>query len=362
MPSERDQQILSEFDRLKDQYSSSAEVHRILGQQHHLSASRIRHILSDMKKQPAQKDPPIIPESTSEEFPDKKKFTRTYETVVTQIKTVQRYKNDINVSQDDGIWKPKVQYTDLPVAMSWMPDLHFGSLETDYDFFERHLGTIVDTPNMYVAFGGDLSDSYNVGKHPAGIWGDAVTPEDQLSALAEKLSDLDTRHKLTSIVWGNHDEFSSLSGINAFSTFFRNVSCPLFVDGGGVLNAHIGDQIYRLGLRHLFWGHSKLNLTNSPKRMIQFWRPDLDAAFTGHVHYASGEDFVFAGKQKIACVGGTYKLFDGFSKRWVGDPQPGGFTLLMYPNRKHMTLCRYPEDAADIILGKIARLGSFAAR
>ena len=90
--------------------------------------------------------------------------------------------------------------------------------------------------------------------------------------------------------------------------------------------------------------------------MIQFWRPNLDAAFLGHVHYAAGEDYVFAGEQKIAVVCGTYKCDDGFRKRWVGDPQPGGFTLLMYPDRKLMQLCRYPDLAADIILGKIARM------
>jgi hypothetical protein len=54
-------------------------------------------------------------------------------------------------------------------------------------------------------------------------------------------------------------------------------------------------------------------------------------------------------------VGGTYKLNDGFAKRWIGDPQPGGFTLLMYPDRKFMQLVRYPEIAQSILLGEIAR-------
>ena len=49
-------------------------------------------------------------------------------------------------------------------------------------------------------------------------------------------------------------------------------------------------------------------------------------------------------------------MLDSWGAKYNGDAAPGGFTILFYPDRKYMQLCRYPEDAADIILGKIARL------
>lgn len=355
--SERDLRIQSRYNQLKDQIEHNAEIHRIIGKEFELSASRVRHILSDLKKVPTE-----IPVPITSEFPDKKKPTRSYIDIVDQIRSVQKYKKLTSVSQDEATWNPNPQYPNLPIALCWMPDIHFGSLDTDYDFLERHLDVITTTPNMFVAFGGDLSDNYNVVKHPTGIWGDGVTPEDQFAGLADKLTELDDAKKISAITWGNHDEFSAMAGINPFSVFIRNVSCPLFWDGGGVLTINIGNQSYRGGMRHTHWGVSKLNPTNSPKRMLQFWRGDLDFACVGHVHTAAGEDFTFAGQQRIAVVGGTYKLLDGFSKRWIGDAQPAGYTILLYPDRKHMQLCRYPEDAQDIIMGKIARLATFAAR
>lgn len=354
---QRNQRIGSEFENLKTIYPTSSEIHKKLSEQHQISPSRIRHILSELKKKS-----PVVPAPIVEEFPDKKIATRTYDQVLSQIRIVQNYKSETSISQDEGSWMPKPDYPDLPIAITWLSDPHFGSLETDYDLLEKHLQTICTTPNMYVAFGGDEIDNFNAGKYPTGIWSDAVTPEDQMIAWADKLTQLNAIHKICAMVWGNHTEFSMMAGINPFSAFFSHVACPLFVDGGGVLNTKVGQFTYRLGLRHTHWGVSKLNITNAPKRMIQFWKHGLDGAFVGHTHTAAGEDYILAGEQKIAVVGGTYKLMDGFSKRWNGDAQPGGFTVLLYPDKKFMQLCRYPEVAQDILMGKIARLGSFAAR
>lgn len=346
-------EVLERFNEIRPRYSSDPAAHEALRLEFGYANNGVvrRKLTKARKAAPA----PAIPFPAV--FPDKKKAQpRTYEVVLTEIKRAQEYGERTSLSQDEATWIPRPEYPALPVALTWMPDVHWGSKGVDYGFLESHLKTVRETPNMYAAFGGDLVDNYSAIKHPSGIWGDAVTPEDQFFGLADLLTRMDADGKLAAIVWGNHDEWSALAGINPFSTFFRHVSCPLFIDGGGELHTNVGGHTYHLGLRHVFWGHSKLNLTNSPKRMIQFWRTDLDAAFTGHVHYAAGEDFVFAGQQRVACVGGTYKLFDSFGKRWVGDAQPGGFTLLMYPDRKLMQLCRYPELAADIILGKIARL------
>lgn len=362
------QQLYADFIRLRPEHTSDAATHRALGIRYGLSQHTVRKYIGAMKRarvgasQDSQLSTRCRQLGNNEgdqhnPFPDKKQpVPRTFERVVGEIRRVQAYKASTNVSQDEAAWKPQPQYPALPIALAVLSDLHFGSLDVDYALLEAHLRLITGTPNVYVAFLGDMVDSFNAGHIPEGIWHDGVKPEDQNAAWADKLTALDRIDKLAALTWGNHDEFSSMSGINVFSAFFDKVRCPLFVDGGGVLNVTVGAQQYRLGLRHTHWGQSKLNLTNASKRMMQFWRPNLDAAFLGHVHYAAGEDYVFAGEQKIAVVCGTYKCDDGFRKRWVGDPQPGGFTLLMYPDRKLMQLCRYPDLAADIILGKIARL------
>jgi hypothetical protein len=348
-------ELFEAYQHERPRYSNDSAAIHAVALRYGLKEPGVRRRVNEARKRAGQGQPEnVIDLQDHLTFPDKKVSKRTYDTVLRQIRTSIDYHAEKSASQDEATWIPRPEYPDLPIALVWSPDVHFGGLDVDYDFLEHHQSIIRETPNVYVAFGGDMIDSFNAIKHASAIWGDGVTPEDQMIAWADNLARLDKAHKLAALVWGNHDEFSAMAGINPFSAFFGDVSCPLFIDGGGVLNVKVGTQRYRLGLRHTFWGVSKLNQTNAPKRMIQFWRAGLDAAFTGHVHVAAGEDFHFAGEQRIACVGGTYKLRDGYAKRWYGDPQPGGFTLLMYPDRKHMQLCRYPDDARDVILGRIA--------
>jgi hypothetical protein len=83
---------------------------------------------------------------------------------------------------------------------------------------------------------------------------------------------------------------------------------------------------------------------------------NLDAAFVGHSHEAAGEMFNLGQEKKIAVVGGTYKLYDTFRKRWVGDTARGGFTVVLWPDKKDMMLFRDPIKASEYLLGRIALL------
>lgn len=238
-------QLYADFIRLRPQHTSNAATHRALAIRYGLSVNTIRKYVGAAERAGAQRDVPLEtptePPHEHNPFPDKKPVTpRTFEHVVAEIRRVQEYKAGTNVSQDEATWIPKPQYPALPIALAVLSDLHFGSLDVDYALLESHLRVIAGTPNVYVAFLGDMVDSFNAGHIPEGIWHDGVKPEDQNTAWADKLTALDRANKLAALTWGNHDEFSSMSGINVFSSFFDKVRCPLFVDGGGVLNVTVG--------------------------------------------------------------------------------------------------------------------------
>lgn len=294
---------------------------------------------------------------TPEQFPDKKRITKNYDKTVDLIQQIQQHKKERSVSQDEATWLPHGEYPHLPIAVTWMPDVHFGGLNVDYDSFTRDVNIIASTPNMYVLFGGDEIDNHNAIKYPSGIWGDGVPPQEQMEAWSELLTYLDSQSKVGAVIWGNHTEFSEGAGINPYESFFSNVDCPIFLDGGGVLNVVMEGAKYRVGMRHTHWGNSKLNMTNAAKRMLQFGYPDLDIALTGHVHQAAGEMFVQAGEEKLVIAGGTYQVFDGRSKRWHGLPQMGGFTFTLDPMQKKMGLFRTPTQAQEYIHGRIADNG-----
>lgn len=339
-------------------YSPEGPSYADIARRYGLSKSSVRGRVGRHKRKLAKQAAAPAPELTLivSPFPDKKRAEPpTFARVTAELQRRQAYANAGSVSQDNARWNPMPQYPDLPIAVTWLSDAHYGSLYTDYALLQRHLDIIKQTPNMYVAIGGDEVDNFNAIKYGDAIWSTGATPEEQMRAWAHLLDDLDGHGKLAAMTWGNHTEFSNMAGINPFSAFFGRVSCPMFVNGGGRLTTRVGMQSYTLGMRHTYWGGSKLNLTNASKRMIQFWREGLDVAFLAHTHYAAYEDYYYAGAQKVAVIGGTYKLYDKFRQLWGDDAHPGGITVLLYPDRKFVQPCRYPDIAQDILLGKIAR-------
>lgn len=356
-------QLYADFIRLRPQHTSNAATHRALAIRYGLSVNTIRKYVGAAERAVVAKNATTEPVQKMHQlehnpFPNRKiSKPVTFESVIDETERRQRYYSDTSISQEEADWYPKPEYPTLPIALTWLCDAHYGSIFTDYALLKAHTSTILNTPNCYVSVGGDeINNESDIKKHAASHF-EGVKPDHQARGWNDLLMRFDAKQKIAAMTWGNHTAWSEMAGIDIFSSFFGNTRCPFFIEkGGGVLHLHLGRQVYHISLRHTFWGNSKLNITNAPKRVMQFWREGLDVSLLGHVHTAAGEDLTVAGQQRIAVVGGTYKLYDSWGAKYNGDAAPGGFTILFYPNEKKMQLCRYPEDAADIILGKIARL------
>lgn len=351
----RDAAIYESFMRERPSVSTDKAACERIADEYALSAKRIGVIVR--KQRGGAGALHTTPPTGNTPFPDKKQPAPvTFWTAIDELRHRQNYSGKTSISQEAATWKPKPQYPSLPVALTWLSDIHFGSLDTDYDLLERHLRTIRTTPNMYIAFGGDEVDNFSPVKIPTGMLGNGLTPTDQFRAFSQLAAELDAEQRLVAWVWGNHNAWTEAAGLDMYALLNTGISCPMFINGGGVLTLKHGRAVYRIGMRHTFWGNSKLNITNAPKRMLQFWRDGLDVAMLAHVHLSAAETFVYAQRQRIAIVGGCYKTGDRFGKQWNGDPHPGGHTVLFHPDTHHMQHCSTPEDAADILLGKIARL------
>ena len=358
----REAEIYAEFTRLLPEHTSEAAAKESVAKRFGLSAHTVRKYVSAARRKGAEDVMPLekrdTPFPANPVFPDKKQPKPvTFESVIEETERRQRYYRDTALSQEEADWYPQPEYQTIPIALTWLCDAHYGSIRVDYDLLKSHTSTILNTPNCYVAIGGDEIDNASAIKIPTEAHFQGVKPDHQARGWADLLARFDAKQKIAAMTWGNHTAWSDMAGIDVFSTFFGSTRCPFFIEkGGGVLHLHLGNQKYHISLRHTFWGNSRLNITNAPKRVMQFWKEGLDVSLLGHVHTAAGEDLTVSGKQRIAVVGGTYKVLDSWGSQWGGDAAPGGFTILFYPDTKRMQLCRYPEDAADIILGKIARL------
>ncbi|MDD4957683.1 MAG: hypothetical protein PHQ61_08610 [Candidatus Omnitrophica bacterium] len=292
-------------------------------------------------------------ESTTHEsrvlFEDKKKHNLDVYALLDHLQESCRLEQEMDVGQR---WA-KVQVTlprpDLPLFLWHLCDPHLGSKKTDYQLFKRDYEIVKNTPNFTVVTNGDEVDNFLVGmgRMSSGVYENPISPEQQAKLLRGLFKTLDQDGKLLVFTFGNHNQLSKRAGLKFENTWLADFACPV-LNCGGLLTIGYGKQTYRVALSHLYWGNSKLNITNAPKRFMEFEYPEADIALLGHTHNKAVEVFTRAGRVRVAGVGGTYKLFDehspqsGLGFRNIG---AGGLCLALYPDRKQIVPFYTVEEA-----------------
>ena len=282
-------------------------------------------------------------------FPDKKQPRVDYHRITDHIKEGEAIRNEMDVSQDTAQWNVPMDRIDRPIAALWMTDIHYGNAGTDHRLLDSHLELVENTPNMFAIIGGDTIDNFSAAKHPQAATADVVPPQIQAQGFMDRIRKLDLKKKIAAIVFGNHEAFTSMVGLDYWNTFMQGLNAPIF-SRGGVLRVNVDDQTYRVGLGHKHWGVSKINPENAARRGMEFTWPDTDAVLIGDDHQSAGSVFDRGGKRKIVIDGGTYKINDSTGLRWgLGHAGYPGFTLLLWPGRKHMEITHDPETAKEFL-------------
>lgn len=273
-------------------------------------------------------------------FPDKKERPWTYQQADDILIKSRELAEQFEVGQKEGTFVPNVDFHNVPIGIALMTDTHYGSLHADTRLLNAHLDIIRNTPNFYLVHNGDHTDNFNAtGKWASGMADDPLPQQTASRAWAAKLIELDLLGKIAALGFGNHDDFGLRAGQDYHETFLSNFKCPIFTSGGLLHIAH-GTQTYDLAFTHMYWGYSKLNPTNANKRFMDFEHPNADISFLGHTHQHEGLHFEKGGKDRIACIGGTYKDQDDYARKngiggRAGSP---GFAVLLWPDQRRMQL------------------------
>jgi len=250
----------------------------------------------------------------------------------------QAFKKETKIGGDEATFSPEPEYPELPIAILLATDIHYGSIRTDYPLLEKHLSTVENTPNMYMVSNGDEVDNFNAIFFATGQFENPLPPQLQSLAIVERLKQLGEKKKLAAISFGNHNDFMEDSGYTWLQTFGEQLNTNIFPSGGFLHILH-GDEHYGLAMTHTYWGKSKLNPTNANKRFMDFEYPQADIAFLGHTHQSEVTMFEKGGKERLAVIGGTYKLEkdEWAAKRGIGmrSGQPG-HVVFLYPEDHRM--------------------------
>ena len=288
-------------------------------------------------------------EPPKSEFPDKKQSTVIYERITSHIRDAQEIHQEADVGQEQGQWNIKAEHPNLPIMLAYMTDVHYGSLGVDYETLDRHFSIVESTPNTYLIMGGDGIDNFAIKHAHAGIMGAAIPPQIQARAFMDKLRNLDIHRKLGAICFGNHEDWVGIAGYDYYQTWMRDMNAPIYTRGG-MLTINMGGESYALGITHKFWGVSKLNITNSPKRALEFGYPDAEIMLTGDDHQSGAEIFDRGGKRMLVIDGGTYKTKDPTGKKWgLGPAGRSGYAIFLWPNEHRFEVFSDIDSAKQVM-------------
>ena len=273
-------------------------------------------------------------------FADKKTPLISEDHLLSQLTEARRIYQEMEVGQREATVRLQPQYPDLPTYLWLNTDAHVGSVLTDYGAFLRDYHSVLETPNFYTVSNGDEVDNFMVtlGKAATGVYEDPISPQQQALLIQSLYRKMDTQGKLLAMSFGNHNQWLRGAGYKFENTWLRDVNCPV-LNCGGVLHIELGTQTYDLAMSHSHWGNSKLNPTNAAKRMLEHEYPTADICFLGHTHTKEVLHFNRGGKDRLAVIGGTYKVDDEFgAEHGMGRGGVGecGITIALSPDRRQM--------------------------
>ncbi len=287
----------------------------------------------------------------STQYPDKKTPIVDETRILAHLVEARRLYRDMETGQREATVELHPKFPDQPVYIWLNTDDHMGSVMTDYELFLKDYQTVLDTPNFYALSNGDEVDHFMVtaGKAATGVYEDPITPQQQGFLFQSLFRHLDQQGKCLGFSFGNHNQWLRGSCYKFENTWLRDFTCPV-LNCGGVIHVRYGTQTYDIAVSHMHWGSSKLNPTNAAKRMLEHDYPDSDIVFLGHVHLTEVLSFDRGGKDRLAIIGGTYKIDDEFgSEHGLGSARGnlGGVVLALSPNERRMRALRHVWEAEE---------------
>jgi len=222
-------------------------------------------------------------------------------------------------------------------------DLHAGSRYTYSTEFIELVEFIVENPQVFTGFNGDLADNYNTSAYKAGQIEQRIDIQRQKSIVENIIKELSGN-----ILWfinGCHDEWSYLNdGFDLAQYLAHKDQQGYYLGHHGRVNLTVGDICYKIFNIHNTFRGSSLNDGHGLRWICrEHWGYDI--AVKGHDHRPYVESFFMRRKPRYTMGGRAWKGQDrhGSKKGYppVGDTTPG---FLLEPKKKKVILAMNYKD------------------
>lgn len=257
------------------------------------------------------------------------------------------------IQKETSLWKDEMT---VEVDTGKMPffvfrplsDMHMGAQGVDMEAIRAHLKDLKEYP-VYTAMLGDIGDFFNPMKHPEGMMGDVINPDDQLGMVRSFFKEYQEKIFCTVQDPSHTDWIRQVAGIEPQRYLVEDLGITA-LKNGGVLNLKVNNISYKILLFHQIGRYnSSLNLTNAGKRMMDMHQ-DADLVVSGHLHIGAIEQLIKQNKKATILQLGTFKSDGdqyGERKGLVPRPQPFYPTLFFDGRRKNIEFIEEREAAME---------------
>ena len=239
--------------------------------------------------------------------------------------------------------------TDHPIALAFVSDQHI-SVGTSVDLkrMREDAEFIAASNDVYAILGGDGIDGHI--KHKSAIIGARSTPDDQWRLYEYYLQIL--AEKVLVAISGNHDHWLSQIGGVDMVRWLAEKNRLRYSPHAAFVELTVGQTAYRICVAHQYRFNSAMNLTHSPKQMLNFGEYDFDIGAVCHQHEHAQESFRRRGLVRWVCRPGSYQIQTDYSAQY-GFPltRPTCPTAVLFPGQRKIVGFDDVRDAVAYLAG-----------
>jgi len=273
-------------------------------------------------------------------FFDKKiKENVDWREIFRNLETTQIIHKKLSTSQDEAT----IKLTKKSIIL-FSADWHLGSVATDYKEFQYNIEKLLETDNCYLITVGDLIDNFRKFYSLEAIFSQIATPKMQKEILQSLYDELTKKRKWLAGCWGDHDVMwdEKIFGQSPVKELLAKKI--VYFNGKGVLHLLVGEQKYEIVLSHKLLGNSIYNPNHPQNRESKWYHPEADLIVSAHKHNPAVQNIYQYGRRKCFIQVGTFKIDDGYSKRFWEEGIIG-VPAVTFDNKRHEVFA-YPSLGA----------------
>lgn len=237
---------------------------------------------------------------------------------------------------------------DHPIGLTILADGHIGAIDTPLDFIRCRVELIEQYRKwLYLIDAGDTIDNFKPTKHPEGVFGEIFPPAIQ-KEFAKNLY-MKLKGNWLVKVQGCHEEWSHDTDDFDFTSWLCDELGCANLGHGGIVNLHVGKQIYKIALRHKYRYNSSYNPVHTCMQLVRFDYKDADIAIVAHNHITAVLQNQESDKDRIYVRPGSMKGPDRYARSMgyidTGKQMP---IIILWPDKRQMLAFMDLEQALEI--------------